>query len=313
MNSLRFAHRYFTFSWKDWQEYWGGLEPTLADLKVLFLEDPFPRRQLAVDTEVSYPTALEEFQQTLDRENSRGIRAISPSDSTFPSQILKNISPEKLSPLYYLLGNPLPMEELSISIVGTRTPSRWGIQNAESFSAYFSLQNLSIVSGLARGIDTIAHRENLEVGTVAVLGGGLLDVYPKENSSLAEAIVQNGGTLVSEFPSDQLTLPRNFPKRNETIAALSAGTLVIEGKVSSGAYVTGRLALSMGKHVVALTQDFRSEEGRAAIQLFLDGAQPVCSEEEALHYIFSRFGGYSASTSSAAKPKRERKSAAFLH
>lgn len=313
MNSLRFAHRYFTFSWKDWQEYWGNLEPTLQDIKVLFLEDPFPRRQLSVDTEVSYPVAFEEFQRTLEIETSRGIRAINPRDLTFPSQILKNIAPEKLSPIYYIWGNPLPIEELAISVVGTRSPSRWGIQNAESFSAYFSLQNLSIVSGLARGIDTIAHRENLEVGTVAVLGGGLLDVYPKENSALAEAIVQNGGTLLSEFPSDQVTLPRNFPKRNETIAALSAGTIVIEGKASSGAYVTGRLALAMGKHTVALTQDFRSEEGRAAIQLFLDGALPVCSEEEALHYIFSRFGGYSASNGSNVKPKRERKSAAFLH
>lgn len=313
MNSLRFAHRYFSFSWKEWEEYWGNLEPTLEDIKILFLEDPFPRRQLLVDTEVTFPKAYEEFQNTLERENSRGIRTLYPRDNSFPPQILKNIPPEKLSPLYYLLGSPLPQEEMCISVVGTRSPSKWGTKNAESFSAYLSLQNLPIVSGLARGIDTIAHQENLEVGTIAVLGGGLLDVYPRENTALAEQILIKGGTLLSEFPSDQVTLPRNFPKRNETIAALSAGTIVIEGKESSGAYVTGRLALSMGKHTVVLTQDFRSEEGRAAIQLFFEGAQPVCTEEEALHYIFSRLGGYSPQNSPVKRAKRERKSAAFLH
>jgi DNA processing protein len=303
MNSLRFAHRFFQFHHQDWISYWGCSNPQIEDIKVLFLEEPFPRRQLVHSSDLSYPRAKEEFFRTLEKENIRGMRIVTPLCKNFPTQVTKNISPEKLPPILYLLGADLPMEEECISIVGTRNPTELGRHCAESFAAYFSLLKIRIVSGLARGVDTIAHQENIYNGTVSVLGGGICDIYPRENSALAESIVSNGGTLVSEFPTDQITFPRNFPKRNESIAALSAGTIVIEGKESSGAFVTGRLALSMGKNTVVLTQDFRSPQGRAAIQLMYDGAQAVCSEEEALHYIFSRYGGYSRSSIQSGKSR----------
>ena len=150
-----------------------------------------------------------------------------------------------------------------------------------------------MVSGLAKGIDTIAHQENLRAGTIAVLGSGVHDVYPKENGEMAELILARGGSLLSPFPLGQIPLPVNFPQRNDLIAALSAGTVVVEGAETSGAAVTGKQTLSMGKSVVVLTQDFRSGFGRGAIRLQQAGANLVCSEEEALHSLFSRLGGFS--------------------
>jgi DNA protecting protein DprA len=314
MNALRLAHRYFEFSWKNWLDFWGTTEPTIDDLKILFLEDPFPRRQLIVDSECSFNQAYAEFSLALEKEERMGVKAFRPIDPEFPPHIGRYLPPERLSPLYYLRGAPLPKESDALAIVGTRYPSAFGVESAQNFAAYFSVNRVKIVSGLARGIDSIAHRENLEVGTVAILGGGVLDVYPRENIELAEKILARGGTLVSEFPTDQVTLPRNFPKRNEFIAALAAGTLVVEGKETSGSYITGRHSLHLGKHTVVLTQDYRLPAGRAAIQLIQDGALPVREEEEALHYIFARLGGFASREIPAKRAgKKEKRSAEFLN
>lgn len=128
---------------------------------------------------------------------------------------------------------------------------------------------------------------------MAVLGSGVRGVYPGENEKLAEEILARGGSLISPFPIGQTPLPQNFPIRNEIIAALAIGTVVIEGAETSGAAVTGKQALGMGKTVVALAQDFRSGFGRGAIRLQQAGASLATSEEEALHAIYFRVGGYS--------------------
>ncbi|HEY8280263.1 MAG TPA: DNA-processing protein DprA, partial [Bdellovibrionota bacterium] len=132
----------------------------------------------------------------------------------------------------------------------------------------------------------------------------------EENQNLAERILQQGGTLLSPFPLNQVPLPQNFPERNELIAALAAGTVVIEGAEKSGAAITGRLALSMGKTVCALTQDFRSDFGRGAIRLQQEGAVLVTREEEAVEALFRRFGGF-AGPLPLAKPIRKNRCFSF--
>ena len=149
--------------------------------------------------------------------------------------------------------------------------------------------DLIAVSGLARGIDTFVHENSSK--TVAVLGNGLEEVYPPENTLLAERIVSDGGSLISQFPMSQAPLPHNFPIRNELIAALALGTIVIEGPPQSGAMITGKIALEMNKTCIALTQDYRTAFGKGAIHLQQAGATLVSSEEEALPLIYQRVGG----------------------
>ncbi len=314
MNALRFAHRYFQFSWKNWLDFWGPTNPTIDDVKILFLEDPFPRRQLIVDSECSFQRALTEFLRIKEKEDRLGVKIYRPTDPELPTHLGRYIPPERLSPVYYLRGAQLPAESGSIAVVGTRNPTAFGVESAQNFATFFTLNGIKIISGLARGIDSIAHQENLEAGTIAVLGGGVIDVYPRENAELAEKILAQGGSIVSEFPTDQVTLPRNFPKRNELIAALATGTLVVEGKETSGSYITGRHSLNLGKHTAVLPQDYRLPAGRAAIQLIQDGALPVRDEEEALHYFYARLGGFSATNPPARQQrKKERKIERFLN
>jgi DNA processing protein len=179
--------------------------------------------------------------------------------------------------------------------VGTRHPSEDGREAAHSFATYLTAIGIRIVSGLARGVDTVAHERSLDLGSLAVLGSGVGHVYPEENQWLAERLLAKGGTLLSPYPLEQVPLPQNFPARNEVIAALAAGVIVVEGSARSGAAITGRHALAMGKTVVALTQDFRTEFGRGAIRLQQDGAVLVTREEEAIEAIFHRFGGFAGS------------------
>jgi DNA processing protein len=202
----------------------------------------------------------------------------------------------------YLRGAKIPEEQSCVAVVGTRRPSPLGTDAAANFAAYFTQMNLHIVSGLARGIDSIAHRENLQRGTVAVLGSGAGKVYPRENQPLADEILRKGGSLLSPFPLYQVPLPQNFPFRNELIAALACGTLVVEGAAQSGAAITGMLALGMSKTVVALPQDFRTDFGRGAVRLQEAGAVFATNEEEALQAVFSPYGGFAHET----RPARRR-------
>ncbi len=194
--------------------------------------------------------------------------------------------------LLYKRGAEIPPEAHLVGIVGTRRPSALGLEATLSLATYLDAVGIRVVSGLARGIDTIAHENSLALGTVAVLGAGVGRVYPEDNQGLAENILRQGGILLSPFPLDQVPLPQNFPDRNELIAALAAGVVVVEGAEKSGAAITGRQALAMGKTVIALAQDFRTEFGRGAIRLQQDGAIFAAREEEAVEAIFRRFGGF---------------------
>jgi DNA processing protein len=293
MESLRFAHQFFHFHRAQWDRYWGGHEPSLKDVARLFQEDTFTRRALKRGTPHRWEEARREYALVEEAEERAGVKKIFLGQPAYPVAITAYAPPERRPPVLYLRGKDIPAENQLVAIVGTRFPSPAGADAAACFSAYFTTLGIGIVSGLAKGIDAIAHQENLRAGTVAVLGSGVLEVYPKENEVLAESLLSQGGALLSPFPLGQVPLPVNFPQRNDLIAALSVGTVVVEGAETSGAAVTGKQALSMGKSVVVLAQDFRTGFGRGAIRLQQAGANLVCSEEEALHSLFSRLGGFS--------------------
>lgn len=290
METIRFAHQFFHFSEAQRLDSWGNSAPSWEEVEQLFTAEKFPRRSLAFGEIRGFSAARELFQTIEKEEMELGVRAVMPE--AIPA-IIENIPPERRCPILYIRGTDLPEEKNAVAIVGTRSPSACGIESAHNFASFFSGLGIHVVSGLAKGVDSIAHAENLAVGTIAVLGSAVGAVYPKENQLLAEALVAKGGTLLSPFPLYQVPLPQNFPERNEIIAALACGTVVIEGAEQSGAAITGKQALAMSKTVVTLSQDFRTSFGRGALRLQQAGAVFVANEEEALQAIYARVGGFS--------------------
>ncbi|MCA8939046.1 MAG: DNA-processing protein DprA, partial [Planctomycetes bacterium] len=172
----------------------------------------------------------------------------------------------------------------SIAIVGSRSASHYGLRQSKRMSEGLARAGVSVVSGLARGIDTVAHRAALDAGgrTIAVLGSGLEALYPKENRALADKIVE-AGAIVSEFPLDTKAHPSNFPRRNRIVAGLSMGVLVVQAGKRSGSLITARLAQEQGREVFALPARIEDDGNEGAHDLIRkNGAALVSSVAEIL-------------------------------
>ncbi|MEW6006919.1 MAG: DNA-processing protein DprA [bacterium] len=208
----------------------------------------------------------------LAKEN--GIRIIVVEDEEYPES-LKLISDPPI--VLYIKGKIIPDDKLSIAIVGSRHSSSYGRNVCEMLGRELSKLGFTIVSGMARGIDTIAHRACLEAKgrTIAVLGSGLLNVYPSENKPLFEKICENGA-VISEFPLDTPPFKDNFPRRNRIIAGLSLGCVVVEAKERSGALITARLAMESGREVFAVPGEITKETSKGTNKLIKEGVKPVC-------------------------------------
>lgn len=176
-------------------------------------------------------------------------------------------------PVLYYKGILPDIWERSVSIVGTRRPTRNGEKFAREIASEIAAQDVLVVSGMARGIDTAAHEGALDAkgATIAVLGCSAETVYPKENRALYDRIKENGAVL-SEFRPDTPPIAENFPQRNRIIAAISGATIVSEGGVKSGARITADLALSLGRQVFAIPCDPKSEVSALPISLLKSGA-----------------------------------------
>jgi DNA processing protein len=183
-------------------------------------------------------------------------------------------------------GSLTDADEWAVSVVGTRRPTPYGRQVAEELSHDLARNSICVVSGLARGVDSIAHRAALDAGgrTVAVLACGLDIVYPPEHSRLAREIVERGA-LVSEQPLG--TEPRGdyFPRRNRIMSGLSLGVLIVEGDVKSGAMITARLALEQDREVFAVPGSIFSPQSRGTNSLIQEGAKPVLRVEDVLEEL----------------------------
>jgi len=178
----------------------------------------------------------------------------------------------------------------SIAIVGSRNPTPQGLENSRAFGKALAQEGLTVVSGMALGVDAAAHRGALESGeidlpTVAVVGTGLDRVYPAKHHHLAGAIAERG-LVLSEYPLGTVPLPANFPRRNRLIAGLSRGTLVIEAALQSGSLITAQQALDQGKEVFAIPGSIHSTQSRGCHALIKQGAQLV----ESVQDIFDALG-----------------------
>jgi DNA processing protein len=196
-----------------------------------------------------------------------------PTDPRYPALLAAISSPPALD----VRGALVAGDALAIAIVGARQATAYGVEVAETLAAELAARGVTIVSGLARGIDTAAHRGALAAGgrTLAVLGHGIASVYPPENRALAEAIVDNRGALLSQFPATVGPLPFHFPARNRTLAGLALGVVVVEAAERSGALITAGLAGDLGREVFAVPGRITSAASRGTNALLRDGAKLV--------------------------------------
>ncbi|HCM6365685.1 TPA: DNA-protecting protein DprA [Klebsiella pneumoniae] len=178
------------------------------------------------------------------------------------------------------------LHSAQLAVIGSRSHSLYGACWGKLFSETLAHKGITITSGLALGIDGVAHRGALaaEGKTIAVLGNGLSQVYPRRHATLARQIIDNGGTLVSEFPLVTPPLPAHFPRRNRIISGLSLGVLVIEAALRSGSLVTVRCALEQGRDVFALPGPIGNPGSEGPHWLIKQGAVPVTSPEDIVEY-----------------------------
>jgi DNA processing protein len=200
------------------------------------------------------------------------ITHLAPGDPRYPALLASVPMPPGLD----VRGTVEPGDALAIAIVGARQATAYGVEVAETLAAELAARRVTIVSGLARGIDTAAHRGALEAGgrTLAVLGHGIAHVYPPENRALAEAIVARGA-LLSQFPATIGPLAHHFPARNRTLAGLALGVVVVEAAERSGALITAGLAAELGREVFAVPGRITSPASRGTNGLIRDGAMLV--------------------------------------
>jgi DNA processing protein len=200
-------------------------------------------------------------------------------------KILKEIyNPPKV---LYFLGNPDILEGINLAVVGTRKPTTYGRQTVFEIVSGLVQNGITIVSGLALGIDALAHQACLETGgkTIAVLGSGLDMIYPNANYFLAQKILKNNGCIISEYPEGTEPQKYHFPQRNRIISGLSLGTLIVEAPLDSGALITGKYALDQNREVFAIPGSIYSENSAGPNNLIKMGAKAVTEAKDILETL----------------------------
>ncbi|MDR2345471.1 MAG: DNA-processing protein DprA [Planctomycetaceae bacterium] len=190
-------------------------------------------------------------------------------------------------PLLYVRGTLLPKDSFSIAVVGTRRISSYGERQTYRLATAIAKAGFTIISGLAIGVDGHAHRAVLKAGgrTIAVLGSGLLQVYPTEHIALANQIVDSGGAIVSEYAPSARATKWTFPQRNRIVCGLALGIVVVEAPLKSGAMISARLANEQGKDIFAIPGSIESELSRGCNQLIRDGAYLLESVDDILNVL----------------------------
>lgn len=224
--------------------------------------------------------------QLIDNINKEKIKIITINDQNYPRLLKEIYSPPYI--LYYK-GNIKQEFEFTIAIVGSRKYTSYGQQVTEELSKNLAQNKLTIVSGLALGIDTIAHTACLEAKglTIAVLGSGIdkQNLYPSLNRYLVDKIILNNGCVLSEFPPGTAPLKHNFPQRNRIISGLSLGTIVIEAKKKSGSLITANYALEQNREVFAVPGNIYSLNSEGTNNLIKSGAKLVSSADDIIETL----------------------------
>lgn len=253
------------------------LESHFGGLKQAWQAPPSELRAAGLDPTTVRKIANMRPQISLDAEMEKlkhhGVKALTWNDTAYPPR-LKEI--DDRPPVLYVRGSLIPEDEWSIAVVGTRRATVYGRQVTEEIVSDLAGNKITITSGLARGIDSIAHHTALESGgrTIAVFGCGLDIVYPSEHISLARKIMEHGA-LVSEYPLGTRPRADNFPRRNRIMSGMSLGVLVVEAGERSGALITAHQALEQNREVFAIPGSILSPASQGTNRLIQEGAKLV--------------------------------------
>jgi len=236
--------------------------------------------------------AAVEPERELEKLGSRGIQVIYPGHPSYP-RLLMEISGKPS--ILFVRGRLTQTEDKAIAIVGTRRPTSYGRQAAEQVATELSQAGVTIISGLARGNDIVAHKASLAAGgrTIAVLGSGVDVIYPGENRNLAEQIIESGA-IVSEFVPGTKPDAQNFPARNRIVSGMSLGTIIVEAPARSGALITASFAGDQGREVFVIPGNVYSPASDGANALLRDGARLVRNGTDVLEDLGLVTGGGSA-------------------
>ena len=229
-------------------------------------------------------------------ESARDIVTL--DDPRYPALLLETADPPLL---LFTLGRVELLSALAVAVVGSRDATPQGIDNARAFAQLFSERGLTVVSGLALGIDGAAHEGGLAGAgsTVAFVGTGLDRVYPSQHRDLMRRIAREG-LVASEYPLGANALPHNFPRRNRLIAGIARGTLVVEAALESGSLITARMALEEGRDVFAIPGSIHSPQSRGCHRLIQEGAKLVETGDDVLREL--RFGSPSETRRATLSP-----------
>jgi DNA processing protein len=215
----------------------------------------------------------------LKRVAEAGGSILTPEDEAYPERLREIYDPPST---LWIRGDVSLLARPGIAVVGTRQPSPYGAGMAELLSRDLANRRIVILSGMARGVDTAAHKGAIEAGgkTVAVWGTGIDVIYPKENKKLAEQIVATGGTIVSEYPLGTFPAPQNFPIRNRILSGMSVGVLVIEAAEYSGTRITARCAMEQNRDVYAVPGNVTNKNAWGPNTLIKQGAKLTATWED---------------------------------
>jgi len=233
--------------------------------------------------------------------SQQGAHIISHTDSQYPTQLKEIYRPP---PLLFVKGCCELLQQPQLAIVGTRNPTAVGQENAHAFAASLAQQGFIITSGLALGIDGIAHQAAITAQgkTIAVMATGIDLIYPKRHQQLAHEIIQSGGALVSEFTPGVVAKAGHFPQRNRIISGLSLGTFVIEAALKSGSLITARFALEQNREVFALPGSIHSPQSKGNHWLIKQGATFTETIDDITQQLDGLFGASTTCTSHHAQP-----------
>jgi len=240
--------------------------------------------------------------ETLDGEmkliDRYGVKVVSCFDEGYPANLKEIYNPPIV---LYMKGELTAEDKYSIAIVGSRRASRYGLQTAERLGCELASRGLTVVSGLARGIDACGHKGALKAKgrTIAVLGSGLANIYPPEHIKLAEEIAKDGAAI-SEFPMNMEPYKDNFPRRNRIISGLCLGVIVVEAARNSGALITADFALEEGRELFAVPGQARAATSAGTNMLIRQGAKLVESADDVIEELDEVIKGHMKATAKMA-------------
>jgi DNA processing protein len=224
-----------------------------------------------------------DLEKVWEKIEKQGIKILTWQDETYP-QRLKEI--DQPPPVLYVRGEYLPDDLFAVAIVGTRRATAYGRQITEELSSFLAANGLTVISGLARGVDAIAHQTSLKAGgrTIAVLGSGVDKIYPPEHRGLAEQVMQRGAIL-SDYALGTPPEASNFPPRNRIISGLSLAVVVVEAGETSGALITAEFAAEQGREVFAVPGSILAPQSKGTNKLIQNGALPLLSVNDLMQAL----------------------------